>query len=191
MTIHDTLAKLWDGQTVAVLASGPSLTKSLADSVRQYPRIAARRAVRLAPDADMLIALDAYPNEGFWDECRDFAGLKICGCDDDRTGASYLNLPHERIRLGESHVVETRNNGLAAIRVAEITGAARILLLGFDPERHGSFYDDLPQTDESELYPGLTAGLEQIITELRAKGIAVERIAAPGASDVVSVEENY
>lgn len=169
---------MWQGQTVAVLASGPSMTQELADSVKHLPRIAVRRAVRLAPDADMVLALDGPPNEGFWPELEasGFAGIRVCGveCDLD---AMYLNIPHERITLGPGHVIESRNNGLAAIRVAAMAGAAKILLLGFDPERNGHFYDDLTDPGYAgEWYPGLTAGLAALIMELRGKGIEVERV---------------
>lgn len=174
-------ADLWSGKTVAVLASGPSMSQSLADSVRHLPRIAVRMAYRLAPDADMVLALDGPPNDGFWPElmASDFAGIRLCGveCDLD---VRYVNLPHERIVLGPGHEIESRNNGLAAIRIAAQAGAAKILLLGFDPEINGHFYDDVTDPGYAgEWYPGLRAGLAALIAELQAKGIAVERVAQP------------
>jgi hypothetical protein len=177
MTTQWTIPQMWAGQTVAALASGASLTQEAADSVKHLPRIAVRRAFRLAPDADMLIALDGPPNHDFWDESRDFAGIRICGVECDGLDARYVNIPHERVALGPSHVIEIRNNGLAAIRVAAMAGAAKIVLIGFDPAPYAHFYDCVdPDWDQ---YPGLAAGLAQLIAELGAQGIAVERYVPP------------
>lgn len=178
MTTPWIIPPMFAGQTVAVLASGASLTQEAADSVKHLPRIAVRRAFRLAPDADMLIALDGPPNHGFWDESKDFAGIRICGveCEMD---AMYLCIPHERVTLSPSHVIEIRNNGLAAIRVAAMAGATKILLLGFDPEPYSHFYDGVDS--DWDQYPGLAAGLAQLISELGAQGVSVERYAPPAA----------
>jgi len=89
-------APAWQGATVAVLASGPSLTQEVADSVKHLPRIAVRRAFRLAPDADLVLALDGPPNFGFWAESEGFAGIRVCGveCDLD---AMYAKTPYTTI----------------------------------------------------------------------------------------------
>ena len=64
-----TVPRMWEGQTVAVLASGPSLTPALAQRLRVHRTIAVNHAHRLAPWADMLLALDG----GWPDELRQFA----------------------------------------------------------------------------------------------------------------------
>lgn len=166
-------ADLWVGETVAILCAGPSLTQELADSVRQHKRIAVRRAFQLAPDADLLVSLDGptgSADDAFWHDVRDFAGQRLCGveCEVD---ALYAGLFYETVVIDANCTLQIRNNGLAAIRIAAKAGAAKILLLGFDPERyeavhaHTGFY-------------GLVQGLEQITAELRAAGIAVERLDA-------------
>lgn len=160
-------ADLWAGETVAVLAPGPALTQEIADSVRQFKRIAVRRAFKFAPDADMLVSLDGPTgslDDAFWGDAKDFAGMRVCGieCDVD---ALYCGLLYERVVIGEGHVLSIRNNGLAAIRIASRAGAKKIVLVGFDPETyerlHAPFY-------------GLVQGLEQIAAELTAKGIEVD-----------------
>ena len=166
---------IWQGQTVAVLASGRSLTQELADSVKGLPRIAVRRAFRLARDADFVLALDGPPNFDFWAETEGCRGTRVCGAECD-LGAAYLNIAHERVELAPCHVIEIRNNGIAAIRLAALLGAAKIVLLGFDPEPYEHFYGDAdPDWDR---YPGLSIALAALITELRARGIEVERAAA-------------
>ena len=171
-------APAWQGATVAVLASGPSLTQEVADSVKHLPRIAVRRAFRLAPDADLVLALDGPPNFGFWAESEGFAGIRVCGveCDLD---AMYANIPHERATLGPGHQIEVRNNGLAAIRLAAMCGAAKIVLIGFDPEPFAHFYG--AADSDWDKYPGLTKGLAALCAELRAKGVEVEGDPKPAA----------
>lgn len=162
---------LWAGETVAVLAPGPALTKEAADSVRQFKRIAVRRAFAVAPDADMLVSLDGPTgscDDAFWGDAEGFAGMRVCGveCDVD---ALYCGLLYETVVIGEGHTISIRNNGLAAIRIAERVGAKKILLLGFDPERYEEVHKETG-------FFGLAQGLDQITAELRAKGIEVERV---------------
>jgi hypothetical protein len=165
----------WSGQEVAVLASGRSLTAELADSVKHLRRIAVRRACRLAPDADIVLALDAPPNFGFWDEIHDVAGIRVCGVPVDELDAYHVHIAHERVAIAPGHVLEVRNNGLAAIRLAAMTGARKIVLVGFDAPPYGHFYGDAdPDWDQ---YPGLEAGIVAITAELAAAGVLVERLA--------------
>lgn len=161
-------ADMWAGETVAILGAGPDMTAELAEKSRGHKTIAVNRAVKFAPWADMFVALD--PHHPFWDEADrlGFAGMRVCGveCDID---ALYPGMMYEAVNMGEGHTIQIRNNALAAIRIAALAGAKKIILLGFDPERyeeihaHTGFY-------------GLVQGLEQITAALRGKGIDVERI---------------
>ena len=181
MTTPWSVPPLWLGKTVAVLASGASLTQELADSVRHLPCIAVRKAVRRAPWAEMLIALDGPMDAAYWEETRDFPGIRICGAEVDGLDAMYLNLRHERITLRQGHEIEVRNNGLAAIRIAAMAGAAKILLLGFDaPDESGHFHyfysDGVDHGWPGEEYPGHTIGLNALIAELRSRGVEIEHV---------------
>jgi hypothetical protein len=172
MTVKWQVPKMFAGQTVAVLAPGPSLTQALADTVKHLARIAVRRAFRLAPDADMLVAIDGETgslDDTFWRDARDFAGLKVTGTQSETLDALYLPIPHERVRLSEHHVVEFRNNGLAAIRIAAQAGAKKIVLVGFDTERY-------EQAHARTGFLGLTAGLAALTAELAGQGVKVERM---------------
>jgi len=145
------------------------MNRALADSVRQYRRICARTAFRFAPDADMLVTLDGPQDAEFWRESMDFGGIRVIGfeCDED---AVFLPIAHERVTLGEGHGVELRNNGLVAIRVAAMMGAAKILLLGFDR----GLYDARGNNVEIG-FLGLEEATDAIIADLRARGVEVER----------------
>jgi hypothetical protein len=175
---------LFAGKTVAVLASGPSLTQELADSVRHLPRVCARWACKVALDADMVIAIDPPPNEGFWPYAlENFKGLKITSGEMDTLPPEIMSFWHrwEMVTILEvpSHVIEFRNNGMSAIHIAEQGGAAKILLLGFDPMDPRHFYDDVvgyPAIHDNEWYWGLQKGIDQLVVKLRANGIQVEHV---------------
>lgn len=168
MTTRWPIPQMWLGETVAILGAGPDMTAALAETVREFKTIAVNRSVKFAPWADMFVALD--PHHPFWEEAdrMGFTGMRICGveCDYD---ALYPGMMYETVTVAPGHIVQIRNNAMAAIRIAERAGAKKIILLGFDPERyeeihaHTGFY-------------GLVQGLAQITAELRAKGVEVERI---------------
>lgn len=173
---------LWAGETVAVIVNSPSVTQDLIDNVSLYKRIAVRRAFELVPDAEMLVALDGPTgslDDAFWDDARDFKGLKVCGleCDVD---ALYPGMMYERVEIGPDHTIDIRNNGLAGIRLAAQLGATKILLVGFDAERYESVHAP---------WFGLVKGLEQITAELRARGIEVERVDANAGSSLLTRDE--
>lgn len=172
----------WAGQTVAVLGSGPSLTPAVIESLAQHRVIVVNYSFALAPEADMLVALDADPV--FWASAAGFTGMRVCGTAIDEIDALCAGPRFERITLAPGHVIETCNSGLAAIRIAAEMGAARIILAGFDPETGGHFDGrpaDAPGTPRE--YVGLAQGLAALIAELQGKGVAVEWFepAAPAA----------
>ena len=170
MTITQNLTGIWNGETVAVLGSGPSLTREIADELSAHRRIAVNHAIALAPGADMLVALD-----GDWPaEFREFPGLRVIGCEDESIDAIYIGHKHDLVEIGTNHSIYIRNSGLTAIRIAADAGAARIILAGFDPETSGHF-DGYPIDEPGEQYTGLAAGINALIEQLRARGIAVER----------------
>ncbi len=166
MTAPWTITKIWDGETVAVLGAGPDMTAELAATAKGFKTIAVNRAVKFAPWADMFVALD--PLHPFWEGRDSFEGIKICGveCDYD---ARYVGMLYETVHIAEGHTIQIRNNALAAIRLAALCGAKKILLLGFDAVRyqevrgHTGFY-------------GLVEGLAQITAELQAQGVEVQQI---------------
>jgi hypothetical protein len=159
---------LFAGETVAVICKSPGV-EDLLDSVSQYKRIAVRRAFELVPDADMLVALDGPTgslDDDFWKDAADFAGIKICGveCDVD---AKFIGTYYDDVVIGPAHTISIRNNGLFGIRCAAMGGAAKILLVGFDPARYEALHAP---------WFGLVKGIEQVTAELRARGIEVERV---------------
>ena len=160
---------MWAGETVAILGAGPDMTEDLAASAKGYKTIAVNRAVRFAPWADMFVALD--PHHPFWEEADSlgFAGMRVIGVDHDDYDALYPGMMYERVMMPDGAQIEIRNNALAAIRIAFRAGAKKIILLGFDPERYEEVHAHTG-------FRGLKEGLNQIIAEMQAAGVEVERI---------------
>lgn len=178
MTTTWTITPEWQGQTVAVLASGQNMSQEVADALREHRRIVVNYTHRLAPDADMLVAMD-----GNWpQEMREFAGLRVTGVQDDSLDAIYIGPRWERVQLAPGHQIEIHNSGLTAVRIAAQMGAARIILAGFEPETPGHWYDN--EVDSSNFYTGLAQALQDLTVELQAKGVKVETYTAKKAKRV-------
>jgi len=147
MTTPWTVPRDWEGETVAVLASGPSMSQEVANMVRAARcRVIAvnNQAIpttcdgkvlpALAPWADMLYAADVK----WWMEhavaARAFPGLKVTVRTvlpfDDVHSLEQSNLAPYDSR--PTHVVSGGNSGYQAAHIAAQRGARRILLCGFD-----------------------------------------------------------
>jgi hypothetical protein len=124
--------RLWPGQAVAILASGPSLAPTDVASVAAagLPIIAIKEAQRLAPAADVLYACDAKWWKHFGPTLR-FDGLRYAleptpyALTLRNTGMTGLETDPTGLRTG-------KNSGYQAINLAVHLGAAKIILLGFD-----------------------------------------------------------
>jgi hypothetical protein len=145
---------MWKGQTVAVLASGPSMSQAVADAVHAagIPAIVTNDTFRLAPWAQILYAADTE----WWGHtagAKDFAGLKV-SCQ----AVPGVLMLHNAGNVGYSPdpacVHTYGNSGAQAIQVAAKAGAARILLCGFDMHGchwHGAHAAPL-RTTSQDLY---------------------------------------
>lgn len=146
MTTPWTVPRDWEGETVAVLASGPSMSAAVADTVRGRCRVIAinNQAIptlrdgvmvaALAPWADMLYAADTKWWMHYAAAARAFAGLKltvrtVLPFDDVHSLELSTSPPYD---ARPTHVVSGGNSGYQAVHVAAQRGAARILLCGFD-----------------------------------------------------------
>jgi len=141
-----TIPRHWEGLTVAVLASGPSMSQTVADKVRHLPRIAVNDTYRLAPDADAIYAGDA----SWWrrnPEALQCQGRKLTieplpGVRPDVPFEVQIlqNTGREGFDSSPSCLRTHNNGGMQAVQVAIHAGAMRILLLGFDM-RGGRWYE--------------------------------------------------
>lgn len=133
---------IFDGQTVYCLASGPSLTREVADQVKGRPTIVVNSSCNLAPWATVLYFTDCSWYEPRRQLVADWQGhvatmcntakrempdkvwrIKTCGDPD---------LPCEFPAVGSGLVRQGRSSGHTAISLAIAMGAARPVLLGYD-----------------------------------------------------------
>jgi len=127
--------KLWPGEPIVCLGTGPSLTAEDVAYVRGKARvIAVNDAYKLAPWADVLYAADAKW-WGWHKGVPGFTGLKYTAQPGavrwpgvqlmHRSGLDGLDLNPRNVRTGF-------NSGYQAINMAVHFGAGRSVLLGYD-----------------------------------------------------------
>lgn len=128
----------WTGETVVIVASGPTAVKhDLYAAVGAAKFMVINNSWRLAPWADALFACDHawWKNEN---GCPDFGGLKITS--DHLASREYEEIKHVRCsRVTDILNVEADdeigwggNSGFGAINLAVKFKAKRIVLVGFD-----------------------------------------------------------
>jgi hypothetical protein len=146
-----TVPKLWPGETVVCIGTGPSLTAADVDACRGRARvIAINDAWRLAPWADVLYACDSR-----WVDhhkgAKGFEGLKYSMTANQKKWPDWGILRNDGVNglcLDPTGLRTGRNSGAQAINLAIHLGAARILLLGYDMSRHGGkghFFGEHPK----------------------------------------------
>jgi hypothetical protein len=132
LSTKDEWWKEWRGRTVVCIASGPSLTAADCELVHAaaVPTIVTNTTIRLAPWADVLMGFDKAWWLAHTAELVDYAGRRVT-CTNIRGKAGVQDL---------QKVIGFRgfgNSGCAAISLASLGRAARIVLLGFDVQHTG------------------------------------------------------
>jgi len=126
--------RIWEGETCAILASGPSMSKDQAEYVRGKCRvIVVNNTWQLAPWADILYSCDY----DWWAHYRpDFKGIKISQSEKARQIFSDIIAIPSLYKVGLSRdpnfIHRGGNGGYQAINLAVLMGVRKIILLGFD-----------------------------------------------------------
>jgi hypothetical protein len=177
----------WPNATVAILATGPSLTVDDVDRVRgKMPVIAINDAHILAPWADVLYSSDRtwWP---FYKGVPSFAGQKFGIGSAPGKNNSFHTLPDVRVLkntgytgldLEPSGLRNGSNSGYAAINLAVHLGAKTILLLGYNLGYRGGkahFFGNHPPnlTQREDLYTGFRSSFDTLVEPLKAIGVEV------------------
>lgn len=133
-SVIEGVPRLWPGETVVCLASGPSLTDADVAYVRGKARVVAvSDNYRKAPWADALYSHDAR----WWEAhqgVQSFTGLKYAGERVCREwGVTSLRIGTEQGLSADPCVLNHgKNSGYQAIGLSVHFGAAKIVLLGYD-----------------------------------------------------------
>lgn len=147
--------KLWAGQTCAVLASGPSMTRVVAQTVRDSgckviavnnQGIETNGKPAMAPWADIMYASDAtwwYNNKA---AALKFTGRKVTVAQQSNVSPNTISDDVHVMGHGGVSGFDDRpgflrtgsNSGYAAVHLAIQLGAAKIVLCGFDMRMVGS-----------------------------------------------------
>lgn len=116
----------WRGRSVAVLCSGPSMTKEDADACRGLKVIVTNTTFRMAPWADVLFAYDVAWWRVYHREVKEvFEGDGYSmHLGAEKYGATGLQ--------GRGWINGLGNSGACAIALAAYLGAERIIVLGAD-----------------------------------------------------------
>lgn len=127
----------WEGETVVIVASGPSAADAPLERARGKAKvIAINTSWKLAPWADILFACDAK----WWDQyegCPEFKGQKLTveKLAAEKWGIGYVHAmrPDNRIYLEPKGTVGWGgNSGFHCLNLALQFGVKRVLLVGYD-----------------------------------------------------------
>lgn len=142
---HWTVPRAWVGETVAILGSGPSMSREVAETVKgrckvialndqAIPKVIDGKTIpAMAPWADVLFAADAMWLRLHAQQVAAFGGIKVSRCwRADVAGIHYLlSAGQEGVDSRPTHL-SGMNSGQMAMNLAYHFGAKRILLCGFD-----------------------------------------------------------
>lgn len=129
----------WAGETVIIVASGPSATDVPIEIGKGKARfIAINNSWKLAPWADMLFACDF----AWWKNangCPEWPALKVSidrrACEVEAWDIKYVHClrPDDRLHVAERGVIGWGgNSGFHALNLAVQFGCRKIILVGFD-----------------------------------------------------------
>jgi hypothetical protein len=189
-----TVPRLWEGETVVIMATGPSLTPLDVNYCKDLARVVViNNSIQLAPWADLLYFADIRWYEAHKEEVRAFQGAKVTISN---TAAARLDNSEIRVVLNDdtiskdsnglclrANAIRTgRNSGHQAINLCYHLGVKRIILLGFDcrtpkagENRHwwgtgyGWAHEDPPTIYQNNFLPRFRT----LVEPLRSAGVEV------------------
>jgi hypothetical protein len=170
---------VWDGKTVAIFASGPSMSQEIAEQCRgHYKTIAINnQAIDCAPWADVIWATDykwwhTYGQKVAGHPGRKFhvlQGQTYEGCE--TLLSSFLPFDDR-----STHISTGQNSGYAALCLAVKLGAARALLFGYDMQTvggHARRFDYPKDLNARHNFARWILNFERLAPELKRRGVEV------------------
>jgi len=173
--------RLWPGETIVCLATGPSLTSADVDYCRGRARvIAVKNASDLAQWADAVYSADS--DTTLWwkrngDRLHAYSGLRYTLDPAAAKWATVLrNTGFTGLELDPSGLRTGKNSGYQAINLAVHLGAKRIILLGYDmqtgPKGEDHFFGAHPFNARPPLAM-FVPFFDTLVEPLRAAGVEI------------------
>lgn len=184
----ETVERRWEGETVAVVATGASLTRLDCARLEGLRVIAVKDAWRYCPFADLLYGCD-HRWWKHWQGVPDFAGEKWAGdkhstqspdgfyCDANARLGVHTVCLHLDDDLSTDPRFINRVGGTSAgqaINIAFLAGAARILTLGLD-NAGPHFFGDHPwkPNPKNAEFSGYRAAFALVAAQLARAGVDI------------------
>ena len=172
------ISREWEGQTAAIFASGPSMTREQAESCRGLRCIAVNnQSFDCAPWADILWSTDRKWWLQYLARVRELPSRKLSvqiGLAGE--GVEYL-LPSKKPFDDRPGYISTGgNSGYAALCLAAKLGAARVLLYGFDMRKVGERsrrHDYPPNLNSAPRFHYWLPRFQELAPELTKRGVEV------------------
>jgi hypothetical protein len=184
--------RLWPGETVVCIGSGPSLTQDDVDYCRGKARvIAIKNVINMAPWADVLYGSGADAGGQTWwsreGKNLTFPGLRYTLDPRAKQWASVLGNGGEcGLSPDPATVCTGSHSGYQAMNLAVHLGAKRIVLLGYDMQRTGGqdhYFGAHPHSRELPYHLFLFR-FPTIVEPLKALGISVVNASRQTALDL-------
>jgi len=175
----------WSACTVAIVATGPSLTDAqcalLAERRQSLRVVTVNRAFQQAPWADAFYFGDYLFAKVYAEQMRRAAPEALIWTI-DRAAAERWRLNHiravQRPGLGRDCIHANGTSGLQAINLATLLGARRILLVGYDmrpgPDGQRHYFGDYPAPcTQAQLFAEWLHKAEAVAKDATESGIVV------------------
>jgi hypothetical protein len=181
-TTYATVPRLWPGETVVCLGTGPSLTREDVDCCRGRARvIAIKHAIEYAPWADALYGCGGESRYGKWWQTNGpklgwYEGLRYTL---DPLAAEWAQVLRWGAMLGLSQSPDAlclgKNSGYQAINLAVHLGAKRVVLLGYDmaAQKDRDHYFGNHQAGNRVPFGILREVFDSLVEPLKAAGVEI------------------
>jgi len=172
---------LWLGETVYIIGGGPSLENFNWNNLIGKKTIAINKSILSYPNANILYWTDSRVYGWYKNEIDNFSGLKVT-IRDHVTYTDDIKIMKKGNKYGLEEAKDTlchgNNSGYAAINLAYLLGAKKIVLLGYDMRNvgtkghyHGGY--PVPATGDNVYKDQFIPGFKILADLLKEKKIEV------------------
>lgn len=172
---------IWLGETVYIIGGGPSLSDFKWNRLNGKKTIAINKSILSYPQADIMYWTDSRVYGWYKKEIDKFKGLKYTiRHHHSYTGDIKVLKRGNKFGLEEAKdtLAHGNNSGYAAINLAYLLGAKKIILLGYDMKndgKRGHYHDGYPApvTGDNIYKEQFIPGFNVLADLLKAKNITV------------------